>query len=301
METETPSAVLKTQDIMPTTRHNKSPLLIILLPIVSLLIIVAIIWIALCSYAKCNSAGTSICIFGKCKCKNNWMGDKCDTGEKCKNVECGENGKCDSNTGTCKCNQGWYGDKCDQISCSSPGACINGTCQSNNICKCNTGWSGTRCDQPDKCQGVDCGVNGTCDPSDGSCKCNSGWLGDKCDKPITYNYVADTSSKGKWDPLKFGQQGIFQCASDSIDKNFCIVQGIEKAQQICNASPTCTGYLTLPAQHYWHTGSADPKMKGDDVVQLTNQSTLTGVQPAPNDNTSMFYRKTPIAGGYNYY
>ncbi|XP_051171945.1 laminin subunit alpha [Leptopilina boulardi] len=152
-----------------------------------------------CQSCLCDSCGMDQCnnYNGRCECKQNVIGDKCDRCEinhygfdscdGCKACDCGaasESSQCDMQTGQCRCKPGVTGRKCDK--------CINGYwnygpegCIS---CGCNTGYS----------------VGVSCNTSTGQCTCLPGVIGEKCDH-CPYRFVL------------IENDGCYQCDSCTDD------------------------------------------------------------------------------------
>lgn len=64
---------------------------------------------------------------------------------------------------------------CGLGECSQHGTCIDAQC------RCRPGWAGALCElEAVLCEGVECGVHGTCEPSTGQCTCDEDWMGSRC-------------------------------------------------------------------------------------------------------------------------
>ncbi len=79
---------------------------------------------------------------------------------------------------------GQHGESC----CGAHGQCSNhGVCSAQfKTCKCNVGWTGFDCAlSQHTCDGVSCGLRGSCVEEDGSavCVCEEGWAGTRCERP----------------------------------------------------------------------------------------------------------------------
>ncbi|XP_054012773.1 laminin subunit alpha [Hylaeus anthracinus] len=129
-----------------------------------------------CRSCVCEECGMEHCdsYTGKCFCRENVVGDRCDRCEDdhygydscdgCKACDCevaSESSQCDENTGQCKCRPGVTGRRCDQCVPGywnyGPGGCTS--------CGCNTGYS----------------VGVSCNTTTGQCTCLPGVVGEKCD------------------------------------------------------------------------------------------------------------------------
>ncbi|KFD63486.1 hypothetical protein M514_06434 [Trichuris suis] len=129
-------------------------------------------------------------ISGKCHCKTNVIGERCD---HCKNgfwsldqdnpdgcIQCSchllgtvNNEGCDKHTGECTCKRLVTGDNCDR--------CLEE----------HYGLS----DEPDGCKPCDCDVGGAydnmCDSRNGQCRCRSHFTGRRCDNPDSGYFCAN--------------------------------------------------------------------------------------------------------------
>ena len=147
---------------------------------------------------------------GRCRCKENWAGERCEIpcnhgknedGLLCKchkpcyhgigcHLECSGHGVCSVN-GTCMCNydDGYGGELCNVKSCPGwPLVCEGrGECLSTGVCSCRPGFRGNACQIPDcpgdpDCQGLH---NATCSVIDNEdsprCICPFPYTGDGCE------------------------------------------------------------------------------------------------------------------------
>jgi len=78
------------------------------------------------------------------------------------------------------------GDKCDDIECGVNGTCVEG------ICNCDPGYSGENCEN-NVCDALDC-INGECDPATGACICDEGYEGTFCDSEIRARFLGTWTS-----------------------------------------------------------------------------------------------------------
>ncbi len=71
-------------------------------------------------------------------------------------------------------------DPCDTIDCGDNGSCEDGACV------CTNGYAGELCDEETPCVGIDCGENGTCVVvgAEGICECDTGYEGNSCEVDI---------------------------------------------------------------------------------------------------------------------
>ncbi|XP_066588247.1 laminin subunit alpha [Prorops nasuta] len=152
-----------------------------------------------CQSCLCDTCGMEECDNrnGQCHCKENVVGEKCDSCEVnhygfnscdgCKPCDCGlasESSQCDDETGQCRCKPGVTGRKCDQCIAGywdyGPDGCTS--------CGCNTGYS----------------VGASCNVTTGQCTCLPGVIGEKCDHCPYRNVLLEG-------------QGCFQCGSCAGD------------------------------------------------------------------------------------
>jgi len=116
-----------------------------------------------CQVCECNIHGRvdNNCDMdsGKCTCKSNYKGDKCDT-----------------------CETGFFGQQCEACNCNDGGS-LNTECNlENGKCNCKANFMGDKCETD--C-GKSCNSEGTssCDP--GVCNCNELYDGDLCGTKYT--------------------------------------------------------------------------------------------------------------------
>eukprot|EP00656_Telonema_subtile_P043138 TRINITY_DN49545_c0_g2_i1.p1 TRINITY_DN49545_c0_g2~~TRINITY_DN49545_c0_g2_i1.p1 ORF type:complete len:903 (+),score=225.65 TRINITY_DN49545_c0_g2_i1:131-2839(+) len=146
----------------------------------------------------CSGANRGTCSpsTGKCKCTDEYSGDRCEFAKTCPGGGACNNGRgtCDKKSGRCQCSGEWYGLGCTERKC--PGTAIgdavqlytsneenvcagHGVCMSSTgECGCHDGYQGASCAQR-KCED-NCSGNGECMPSTGLCSCNPGYHGATC-------------------------------------------------------------------------------------------------------------------------
>lgn len=104
------------------------------------------------------------------------------------------------------------GEKCDDINCGINGTCIDG------VCNCNEGYSGATC-EIHVCDNINCNDNGTC--VDGSCNCDPGYSGVNCEINVCDN--VDCGQNGVCDLItgmcncELGYEGEF-CETEEREK-----------------------------------------------------------------------------------
>eukprot|EP00474_Spongospora_subterranea_P010924 CRZ11382.1 hypothetical protein [Spongospora subterranea] len=166
-------------------------------------------------------SGNGVCLFGTCRCQENWFDDDCSmkicTGDVCHFENrlpvckhCNDRGACVA--GKCQCFDGYRGIKCDSPFCinnncsnSARGICFDNFPEAPT-CTCTTEFYGDGCEFvscPGKCSG-----HGLCEPL-GTCICDpkvySGfkYIGHDCSnfaffKDDSISYAVQQNSQVSW-------------------------------------------------------------------------------------------------------
>ena len=125
--------------------------------------------------------------------------------------------------------------KCDGVNCGTQGTCNEDT----GKCDCNEGWEGTLCDSviiTSICDTINCGENGICNEVTGMCDCQEGWEGTLCDSVITTS-ICDT--------INCGENGICNEVTEMCDCNegwtgvLCEVKLPDCLDLDCGPNGTC--------------------------------------------------------------
>ncbi len=121
-------------------------------------------------------------------------------------------------------------DACDGIDCGLHGTCTNG------VCDCTDGYTGIDCSiPPDPCAGIDCGAHGTC--QNGSCVCSDGYTGETCQEPPTCSQSTDCLSGMV---CKDGVCGDPDCSENADCSGDMICQGGICVPPECTDDGDCT-------------------------------------------------------------
>merc|ERR1712008_561094 len=183
---------------------------------------------------------------GKCACKTNVIGDKCEfctpgnTGfPSCHGCTCNAEGSagnnCDSATGHCFCHTNIVGDSCDECAigsfnfptceecgCSVQGS-VNSTCDATGQCVCKDTFTGDKCEDcaaehyniANSCHPCNCNEDGSVDQNcnaRGKCTCKENVIGDKCDQIVEAFY--DITDPNECNSEYYGFPTCYACMCD---------------------------------------------------------------------------------------